>query len=80
MEALIKKLMDDSEKKDKRITELEKLLKNKKSDKEPEDNNEKAIDEEDNKNNDELENSETLDENSNYISRNFVEGLIVGIR
>ena len=80
MEALIKKLMDDSEKKDKRITELEKLLKNKKSDKEAEDNNEKVIDEEDNKNNDELENSEALDENSNYISRSFVEWLIFGIR
>jgi len=79
MEALIKKLMDDSEEKDRkneaRFAKLEEQLKNKakKSDKESEDTDEKNIDEEDNKNNDELENSEALDENSNYISRSFVE-------
>ena len=82
MEALIKELTEDSENKDKRITELENLLKNKdkKSDKKSEDTDEKNINEEDDKNGDKLEDSETLDKNPNYISRSFVEGLIVGIR
>jgi hypothetical protein len=71
--------MEDSEEKDKkneaRFTKLEELLKNKDKniDEESEDTNEENINKEDNKSDDELENSEIFDENSNYISRNFVE-------
>ena len=96
MEELIKKLMEDSENKDKkieeqwaRITELEKLLQNKKH--EDKNSGDVIIDKEDstkddyldindsNKDNN-IENSELLDENPNYISRNFVEWLIFWIR
>lgn len=86
MEALIRNLMEDSEEKDRRnearFAELEKLLKNKdkKTNKKSEDTDENIIDEEDNKNDNKLEDSEALDEKQNYISRSFVEGLIVGIR
>ena len=47
---------------------------------EPNDIDSNKLDEKDSQNDYKLENSETLDENSNYISRSFVEGLIVGIR
>ena len=83
---LIKRLMEDSEEKDKkneaRFTKLEELLKNKDKniDEESEDTNEENINKEDNKSDDELENSEIFDENSNYISRNFVEWLVFWIR
>ena len=85
MEALIKKLMDDSEEKDRkneaRFAKLEEILKNKdkKPNEESNDTDEKNVDENNNKN-DELEISKTFDENPNYISRSFVEWLVFGIR
>ena len=87
MEALIKKLMEDSEEKDKkiqeseaRIIELEKLLKNKDKKSRDTDSDEEITDEKNDKNDDKLEDTEALDENSNYISRSFVEWLLYWIR